>query len=570
MVKRDAIFDMLEDVVDKWFRIPQKIRMHNQVHKYHPELLSLTVKRTEEYDLSANRGGAIQDKDTILARGAMARVDTLVGENRKYLDDSEIDGTVGCVSGSENFEIPWENLDAAKKSIEDKIDTTAKNAFSRFLNRHENAIHEKVKNFIVLSDEDPVEYYGPEKSVKLELGDLIKMVENVGAEIDKHSGVTDSSVHFNVLKTNRYLVSAERNRNARISWNKIFTSEVHGYITLTATCKNQDGREMSLCRRIMSTNYKELTDEGEIMRIKEELLRDVEDMKASRDIPGGIYNVVFSGAALGILVHEAVVAHLLSSKQIDKEKEPDEEFLPSLFDDDSTPFADQLGKEIMPDFINIYDDPTLKDGWASFPYDEQGVPAKRKCLIENGVLKELLFDRYTAGRRRMKSNACSRAEYTNTPEPRVSTIIVEAAENYPKYSEEDLINMMILDCKERKMEYGLYIEGESGSGEVKPGVGTFTQYAPRIVRIFTDGRREHVSGINIKEMSMGVLRRIVAIADNPEEWKGLCGAYSGLIPQTEIAPSGYARGVEFHKDTTAPPTERLDRQPLGQGDFEVQ
>ncbi len=570
-MKRQEIIGILEGVVDKWFKIPQKIRMHNHLLKYHPELLSITVKQIEEYSLEAKRGGAITDSDDVFFRETSVRADTLVGENRRYLKESEIDGTNGCVASSRSLEIPINNQEAARRCIEDEVDKALKDSFGRFLERIRVAVDEKIKNFIVLSNEEPVEHYGSEKHVKVDTAKLTELVESLCSEIENHPAVIDSSMEFDLLKTNRYLVSAERKKDGSHSWTKIFTSDIHCHITMDATVKNQDGRRITLSRRILSTNYKEALDEKRLYQLKDELLNEAEVMANSKDASGGLYNVVFSGGALGILFHEAVVAHLLSSKQMDNDSDnTNEDFDTWFYDVESTPFADQLGKRIMPAFINIYDDPTLKDGWASFEYDEQGVSARRKCLIENGVLRELLLDRYRAGRRGMKSNGCSRAEYCETPEPRVSTITLETSEGYPPHTEEDLMQMMIEDCKKEGMEFGLYIDSTSGAGEVRVNEGAFTQFSPKIMKIYTDGRREACSGLIIKEMSMGVINRIAAIANNSEEWRGFCGSTSGMIPQTEIMPAGYAKAIEFHKENITLKTERLDKNSLGPEDNELQ
>lgn len=69
--------------------------------------------------------------------------------------------------------------------------------------------------------------------------------------------------------------------------------------------------------------------------------------------------------------------------------------------------AGKLGSKIGSDLLTIRDDPTLSWANGSFSFDGEGVPARRKTLIEKGVLKSYLYDSYSAGRESMKSTGNS-------------------------------------------------------------------------------------------------------------------------------------------------------------------
>lgn len=57
-----------------------------------------------------------------------------------------------------------------------------------------------------------------------------------------------------------------------------------------------------------------------------------------------------------------------------------------------SPLNNRLGEKICNPMITIVDDPTFPWGFASTPYDDEGNIAKRKPIIEKGVLKNYLFD----------------------------------------------------------------------------------------------------------------------------------------------------------------------------------
>ncbi|MCD6260807.1 MAG: TldD/PmbA family protein [Thaumarchaeota archaeon] len=95
-----------------------------------------------------------------------------------------------------------------------------------------------------------------------------------------------------------------------------------------------------------------------------------------------------------------------------------------------------LGTRIGSDVVTVVDDPTLRNSFGYYLYDDEGVEARERKLIENGVLKELLHNRETAAIFRVKSNGSARADgYDSEP-------IIRMANTYMKpgdHSLEELI-----------------------------------------------------------------------------------------------------------------------------------
>lgn len=56
---------------------------------------------------------------------------------------------------------------------------------------------------------------------------------------------------------------------------------------------------------------------------------------------------------------------------------------------------DQVGNPIASSGVTVYDDPTLRSGLGSRPFDGEGLPSYRKTVVENGVLKTYLLDTYS-------------------------------------------------------------------------------------------------------------------------------------------------------------------------------
>lgn len=59
---------------------------------------------------------------------------------------------------------------------------------------------------------------------------------------------------------------------------------------------------------------------------------------------------------------------------------------------------DQLGQEIFPDFVHIHEEPLLRRGLGSAPFDDEGVATAPKDLVTDGILRTYLLDAYSARR----------------------------------------------------------------------------------------------------------------------------------------------------------------------------
>lgn len=96
-----------------------------------------------------------------------------------------------------------------------------------------------------------------------------------------------------------------------------------------------------------------------------------------------------------------------------------------------TPLIDRLGEQIFSSKLFISDDPLLPGGAASCPFDDEGVPCRKKIIINSGVLNNYIFDLYTGARSGFGStgNGFKRSMWTEgieqSPNPRFSNLIVE-------------------------------------------------------------------------------------------------------------------------------------------------
>jgi PmbA protein len=86
---------------------------------------------------------------------------------------------------------------------------------------------------------------------------------------------------------------------------------------------------------------------------------------------------------------------------------------------------EKLGETIFAPAINIIDDPLRPRGLRSRPFDAEGLPGRRRHLVENGVLKTWLLDCATARELGLETTGHAQRGVSSTPSPGASNLHLE-------------------------------------------------------------------------------------------------------------------------------------------------
>ena len=180
-------------------------------------------------------------------------------------------------------------------------------------------------------------------------------------------------------------------------------------------------------------------------------------------------------------------------------------------------FAGKLGQQIANEKVTAIDDGTIPNAWGSFNIDDEGSPAQRKVLIENGILKNYMIDNFNGRRMGMKGNgSCRRQGYQWAPTSRMSNTYID---NGPDKNE-DII---------KSIEYGLYAKN-MGGGSVNPTTGAFN-FSVKEGYIIRNGEIcEAVRGASLIGNGADVIMDIDMVGQNLATGQGMCGSSSGSIP----------------------------------------
>jgi len=223
-------------------------------------------------------------------------------------------------------------------------------------------------------------------------------------------------------------------------------------------------------------------------------------------------------------------------------------------------FAKKVGEPILPDFLSIVDDTTMKklgkqDLLGYYQFDDEGVAAQKVTLVDHGVLKGFEMSRSPLGDF-PHSNGHGRRQLGATPVSRQGNLIVKSSK---AVSNAELRAKFIELIKAQNKPYGLYIDDIAGgftfTGRGQPQA---FQVQPLVVyKVFADGRPDElVRGVDIVGTPLAALTKIVATGDTPEVFNGYCGAESGSVPVAAAAPAILTSELEVQKkqtDTDAPP-----------------
>ncbi|MDR1965499.1 MAG: TldD/PmbA family protein [Synergistaceae bacterium] len=224
--------------------------------------------------------------------------------------------------------------------------------------------------------------------------------------------------------------------------------------------------------------------------------------------PAGTMTVLLDGAAGGAMIHEAC-GHGLEADIVQK---------------DFSTFRDKLGEQVAGPIVTIIDDATLPGAWGSYAFDDEGNPAARNVLIENGILMSYMTDMLSAKRGGLPVTGNGRREsYHHLPLPRMSNTYVAPGES----SFGDML------CG---MGRGLLVK-KMGGGEVNPTSGDFVFQVTE--GYLVDGGKvgPAVKGATLAGNGPSALWNIAAVGDKLSLDPGTCGKSGQGVPVTDGQPS---------------------------------
>ena len=294
-------------------------------------------------------------------------------------------------------------------------------------------------------------------------------------------------VDHNILIANSEgLYAQDRQIRTRISISAV--AEINGE-TQTGGCR--PGRRMGL----------EMFDFIDPKNVGIHAARQAVTMAGAGYCPAGVMPVAIDNGFGGVIFHEAC-GHSLEASSVAYNQ---------------SQFTGKLGQKIANEKVTAIDDGTIPNAWGSINIDDEGHPAQKNVLIENGILKSYMIDRFNARRMGMESTGNARRQsYSYTPPSRMTNTYIAPGTD----KNEDII---------ASMEYGLYAK-EMGGGSVNPVTGEFN-FAVNEGYLVRNGKIcEPVRGASLVGKGSDVIMNIDMVGTDLDMGQGMCGSSSGSVP----------------------------------------
>ena len=323
-------------------------------------------------------------------------------------------------------------------------------------------------------------------------------------------------------------------------------SWTNAQLSVSVGVKADDGQNLSRLEQRFGHTPADLPGDAEV----DKMIKTVtDDLDALHDAPLAepyVGPAILEGRAAGVFFHEVFGHRIEGHRQKDTTS--------------GQTFASYVGKDIAPEWLSVYDDPEIVtlnglqlNGF--YRFDDEGVRAHRVQLIDHGKLVGFLMGRNPiAGF--PHSNGHGRRSPGLPPVARQGNLVVETTRSVPR---EELEKMLIDEVNKQHRPYGMIFTDISG------GFTNTSAFQPQAFkvnpvmayRVYPDGKKELVRGVDISGTPLVALQSIRAASREIESFNGVCGAESGWVPVSASAPSLLLEKLEVEKGFIPP-----DRPPV--------
>ncbi len=383
------------------------------------------------------------------------------------------------------------------------------------------------------SRERPHVSVGPRVEIKVDRTPWEERVRKYTAAFSKSPAVLNSIATFTALGMNQYQVNSEGT--------KLAFGQVHYRLELYVQSKAPDGMDINRYANFDWLDTKDApTDQIVFDRIKT-MVAETEALDQAPLVEPYAGPALLTGRAAAVFFHEVFGHRAEGFRQKDI--------------NEGQTFTSKVGEQILPDFISIQDDPTEATFrgqmlLGNYAFDDEGVPGENVSLVDHGVLKTFLMSRSPLVTI-PESNGHGRRQLGFVPVARQGNLIVSSSKTM---TDAQLRSKLIELVKAQGKPFGLLIDDIAGgftfTGRSQPQA---FQVLPLVVyKVFPDGRPDQlVRGVDIVGTPLVSLTKIVATGDTPDIFNGYCGAESGSVPVSAVAPAILISEMEVQKKETS-------------------
>ena len=483
----------------------------------------------------------VYDQDFVVLIGAYGSLLNNVSAQRRHADVTmrvgtpELDNTHGQSrpSGVSSGTLPLGNdQDAIARVLWELTDREYKRAVPSLLNVRTNTAvraeeEDKSPDF---SKEKPQTHIGEATATPaLDRAAWEGEIKRLSGAFRKFPEVYFASVILQVQNSKSRMVSSEGSA--------IVSPSASTRLVMEAQTRAEDGMDLLRVETFQAPSASGLPSESELTAKINKMAADLSALRKAPVAEPYDGPALLSGRAAAVFFHEVLGHRLEGHRQRDEEE--------------GQTFTKKVGQEVLPKFLSVIDDPTTREIGGmklagAFDFDNEGSPAQRVDVIQNGVLKNFLMSRMPI-KNFSQSNGHGRNQPGLMPTGRQGNLIVTSTQTVP---EADLRQKLIDEVKKQGKPFGLYFDDIQGGFTLTTrSLPQAFQVLPVIVyKVYADGRPDElVRGVDIVGTPLAALTRILTTGDQQHVFNGVCGAESGQVPVAAVAPAMLFSEMEVQK-----------------------
>ncbi len=501
-----------------------------------PFFVAYRIEDDRSVDVAGRYGAIFTDRDR---RDSDLHVDLRVGS---YAFDSSAPDQSAIVLGGPDDGPTWwapkeAPLDGDSTALRNALwlatDEKYKEALSTYLKKKSKAVYredekDRPDSF---SREVKAEHVDAPLPFPFDRDRWRSAIREITLRFRDHPEIFDSELRVTAEKQVRWFASSEG--SAQITERTLYG--VH----LKAVTRAPDGQLLDDGRDYYAPTESGLPSLEALRRDADQVIDELAALRRATAIDPYTGPAILEPDAAGVFFHEAV-GHRLEGERVEDDQE-------------GQTFRGQVGQAILPGFLSIVDDPTAREVNGiplngTYAFDDQGIPARRTVLVRDGKLESYLLSRRPV-RPFQHSNGHGRAQGNRTPMARMANLMVESTRALPQA---ELKAMLMAEARRQGKPFGLVIRDITGGNTNTLGYGYQAfKGTPRLVyRVDAHtGKEELVRGVELVGTPLSSVNRILATGRTARVFNGYCGAESGYIPVSTVAPAVLIGELELQRVT---------------------
>jgi TldD protein len=500
--------------------------------------LGYTITDTQRADVSGSNGALLNSAES---RNRWLEVSVRTGSYDT--DDTHKVGERTQTSGSPGTSVPLDDdPGVVRRAVWLETDTqyrAAAEALIKIKTGKEVKVDSVENRAPDFSHEQPHTYISAPVSFTLDRKPWEERVRAYTRTFRESAAIINSIVTFTAQAQNVFQVTSEGT--------ELQFGQIRYRLELFIQGKAPDGMDIDRYYNFDWVNPADAPDDKAVAAAQATMRKELEGLVVAPINEPSVGPALLTGRAAAVFFHEVFGHRAEGHRQKDAAE--------------GQTFAKKVGEPILPSFLSIVDDTTMKklgkeDLLGYYQFDDEGVPAQSVTLVDHGILKNFEMSRSPLVGF-PNSNGHGRRQLGATPVSRQGNLIVESSKTV---TNAQLRAMLIELIKKQDKPFGLLIDDIAGgftfTGRGQPQA---FQVLPLVVyKVFADGRPDElVRGVDIVGTPLAALTKIVATGDTPEVFNGYCGAESGSVPVSAASPAILTSELEVQKKESS-----TDRPPI--------